>query len=584
LFFAPHSALWVHAFPEALIAEALSQSGHEVTYITCGRLYRRFCVPMSAHRLAVDSDDREKDRVCGTCVAHKQILEDAFGFRGADAADLVTVEDRERAAAILRTTPREALLELRIDGIPIGKLASYEFMLDHKKQSFDFTEREWDAYLVALENSLLTLFLAHRLVAEKRPDRLVVYNALYSVNRTFCEVAEAAGIPTYFLHAGGNLSNRLQALMLGRRHTVAFFEDLIGRWKSACGFRCPPEVMSIVTDHFLALFEGQHFLAYSPEKQNARLPVRERFGVPDAARLLVATLSSYDERIAGEAVGAFQPIGDILFPRQVDWIRETVDFVRSRPDLFLLIRVHPREFPNKREFVKSEHARLLEQLFQELPLNVKVNWPSDGVSLYDLAEEADLFLNAWSSVGKEMTLLGLPVLIYSPELLLYPADLNYVGDTRATYFRRIDEALAAGWNLERVRMAYRWYALEFKYALIDISESYEGERRPGSLASRAAARAWRLFDPYHAQHSDCRRRAPRLQEAEVIDDVVANARESVLGSSRRVLPDSVSQDEETAGLLRELGRIAAALGGSARAGSRSRRLSDRLAQISETHR
>jgi len=34
---APHAAIWVHAFPEALLAESLAKNGHEIIYVTCDR-------------------------------------------------------------------------------------------------------------------------------------------------------------------------------------------------------------------------------------------------------------------------------------------------------------------------------------------------------------------------------------------------------------------------------------------------------------------------------------------------------------------------------------------------------------------
>src|SRR5690606_6941171 len=95
-------------------------------------------------------------------------------------------------------------------------------------------------------------------------------------------------------------------------------------------------------------------------------------------------------------------------------------------DLFLIIRVHPREFPNKRDSLKSDHALELEQTLSELPENVRVNWPSDNISLYDLAQIMDVCLNSWSTAGKEMGTLGIPVVLYSADLVFYPADLNYL--------------------------------------------------------------------------------------------------------------------------------------------------------------
>ena len=78
----------------------------------------------------------------------------------------------------------------------------------------------------------------------------------------------------------------------------------------------------------------------------------------------------------------------------MDWIKFTVEWVSSRPDLFLIIRVHPREFPNKRESVTSEQAIALSKFFEHLPKNVAINWPSDSISLHDLIRITDVGLNA----------------------------------------------------------------------------------------------------------------------------------------------------------------------------------------------
>ena len=244
--------------------------------------------------------------------------------------------------------------------------------------------------------------------------------------------------------------------MVGRGNTFDYFGRLRGKWKELSARPCPEKLQKQITEHFIELFKGTHFLAYSSSRRKGGPSVRERYGVPVQPKLLVATLSSYDERLAGEAVNALDRPKALLFERQADWIAALIAFVRKRPDLFLLIRVHPREFPNKREGVKSDHARLLESILVDLPANARVNWPSDQVSLYNLAQEADLFLNAWSSVGKEMSLLGLPVVIYSSELVMYPADLNYLGEegSISDCFLRIDEALHSRWRWDRIRTMY----------------------------------------------------------------------------------------------------------------------------------
>ena len=398
------------------------------------------------------------------------------------------------------------------------------------------------------------------------------------MNRACCELAERQGIPAFFLHAGGNLANRLQTLMVGRGNAFDYFAHMRRKWNEFSDRPCPERIQKQITDHFIELFKGRHFLAYSSARKKDGSSARERYGIPPQSKLLVAALSSYDERFAGEVVDALRVPSASLFNRQVDWIVALIDYVRTRPDLFLLIRVHPREFPNKREGVKSEHAGLLEAAFVNLPINAQVNWPSDQVSLYDLAQEADLFLNAWSSVGKEMSLLGLPVVIYSSELVLYPPELNYLGETLTDYFLKIAEALRTNWSWDRVRTMYRWYALEFSYGLADISDGYPTLSGKRSLWTRILDRLWRIRDPYVTQRRDCRDRRP-LRAAAALTDTIVNARASLLDSTKNEWPIPPTEKAENESLRRETARLAAALGrGDGR--TTAPVLADRLASAS----
>jgi len=215
---------------------------------------------------------------------------------------------------------------------------------------------------------------------------------------------------------------------------------------------------------------------------------------------------------------------------------------------------------------------MLKVALSELPDNVKVNWPADNVSLYDLADVADAFTNAWSSAGKEMAWLGLPVVLYSRDLTLYPANLNYVGTTEVEYFQMIERALRDGWDPERIRKTYRWCAIEYKLAALDISDSFSnGGHR--SVLARAKSRLLRGLRLSQEQESDCRNRAPRLSCSGVINAILSGDVKSVLDLEMRAA--TVSETEETQCLKREVGRLANGLYGAVN-GYREHSLAGRL--------
>lgn len=562
LFFAPHSAIWQHAFPEALVAEALQQRGDEVVYVTCGERFRTYCVPMSAYGVRPDSPSAQKRAVCVRCNQSKMLIRKNLGLKGYDLADRLSSQDIETIAELVRGTTQDNFFTLQVDGINIGRMALYQMLLRHKKITLEFDQREWGEYLVDLENTLYSHFASRKILDSERPDRVVVYNGLYSVNRVCCRLAENRGIPAYFLHAGGNWSNRLQKLILARDNTYSFMKSIIRCWPDYRRRTCSRELLKILTDHFLVLFAANSIFVYSAAKGKGSANVRGRFGISSAQKILVAAMGSYDEEFAAETVEAKRPIENLIFPTQVSWLRALVGFVRQHPELFLIIRVHPREFPNRREAKKSEHAEMLESLFTTLPSNVAINWPADRISIYDLADEADVFLNSWSSVGKEMSVLGLPVVIYSADLPLYPAELNYLGTSEADYFHKIEQALREGWSIENSRKAFRWLAVEYDYALVDISDSYfelESEKR--NFISRAAGKLQRSIDPHYKERRDLKRRAPQLRSAALVEDTIEASSDSVLDRLKLDPESAPTLEEETGYIEAELRRLRLALYG-----------------------
>jgi hypothetical protein len=159
-----------------------------------------------------------------------------------------------------------------------------------------------------------------------------------------------------------------------------------------------------------------------------------------------------------------------------------------------------------------------------------------------------------------MSLLGIPTVIYSPDLVFYAEDLNYVGVTEEEYFRQVERAMADGWNIENSRRMFRWQALEDYYSRFDISDSFRrDENHKPPLPLRAVHRGLRMIDPLWREKQDCRRRAPRLRVGAQIDRLVTGAHDSVLDL---VSPDDftlVTDAVETASLRVELGRLMGAL-------------------------
>jgi hypothetical protein len=579
LVFAPHAAIWIHAFPEAVVVEALAKAGHEIIYVACDRQFADYCVAMSASGVPFGAGEAERRAVCDRCRVHAGLIGERFRFPMTELGAWLRPDDEAAIQEVVAGAQRGDPSATQFSGLPVGRFALYQMLVRRKRMGLDFSDEEWSEYQVQLAATVRAALALERIFAEHRPDRAIVYNGLYSINRVCGEIAERSGAPAYFLHAGGNLAHRLQTLMVGREHTFRFYPELLREWPRWREQPVSAPTARLVTDHFVELLRGRSSFVYSAVKRGAPFSMREHFGIPPAARILVATLGSYDEEFAAEMVGARVHSAPPMFPMQADWIRALCDFVAVREDLFLVVRVHPREFPNRRERVQSEHGRLLQQALAGLPKNARVNWPEERISLYDLAEEADVFLNSWSSVGKEMSLLGRPVVTYSPQLLFYPPDLNYAAHSRNEYFSLIDRALADGWSAERIRAVYRWLGVEYGHGLIDIADAYsEHETRVPMLPARAWRKVRRALDPLYMQRRDCSRRPARLAAGAQVARLVEEARATPLDVAN---PGAATAAEEDRAIRGEIGRLLEHL--YSNPSSRRGALHARLEEFSRAH-
>jgi len=560
LCFAPHAAIWVHAFPEALVIEALKQSGHEIVYVTCGGVFAKLCVSMGVYNVGIDASAEAKKAICGGCEKNAEIIRSEFGFSGPALATILTPEDRAWVKATLERTTQKNFLSLTDEGVELGRAALSHFLINNKKNNLQFSDADWRRYLTDLENTLLSYAACRKLFDNERPDRVLVYTSAYSVNFVCCEIARMRGIPHYYVAAAGNLSDRLQRLVLARGHAVDYQKNNIAHWPKYCNVPVSAEDVHYTADHVLELLSGSSPLVYSSPSRGLSSDLRSYFGVRPGQKVIAAMTSSHDEIFASQICGLWPTNARSAFPSVIEWIRALVAYVATRSDLFLIIRVHPREFPNRRDAIKSEHALMLQRELTSLPENVRVNWPTDKISLYDLACITDVGLNAWSSAGKELSLFGIPVVSYAPDFLIYPENLNYSATNPTDYFVQIESALCDGWSVEIARRAFRWFTLEYGRAMLDLSESvFFNETRQRSFFERAVRRGLRAIAPQYSQQSDCRRRAMTLRQREMIDALVTSGKISVLDLIDPGQVSGATLEEETKALRRAFQRIAGAL-------------------------
>lgn len=489
LFFTPHAALWPHTAPEAYLARALAECGHKIHYLTCGKALT-YCAPMTARRLAPGCTPEESARICSDCEAGANAIARVYRFPVDALARYLNAEDFAKFDAMAVDAAAAKSLDTEYLGVKVGRVALYEFTLAHKKMSTELNELQWREYRVYLANALRTLQGFARYLENNRPDSILTFSPQYSNINSCMQYAISQDVKVLFIESGTNLAHRLGTMRVWDWKVHKLVNPALIYWDRSEVNPVTPASAAKVTGHFEQLLSGQHFAVFSAPYAGSS-GIRQRWHVKPEQKILLMTLSSYDEAYAALLIDGFpyKKVFSDVFRTQAEWVKATLDWVATRPDLFLVIRVHPRDFPNKRETFRSEQSFMLEDMLEHVPANAHVNWPAEGVSLYELLEDTDAILTGWSVTAMEALVLGIPVVTYDANLPSYPLDIQYTGRSEAEYYANIGRALADGWRVENAINGFRWLAYNFVTCTVTVAEDFgEFELGPQSPLRRIWSR------------------------------------------------------------------------------------------------
>ena len=224
--------------------------------------------------------------------------------------------------------------------------------------------------------------------------------------------------------------------------------------------------------------------------------VRKKLGLDDRPVVLLAT------NVLGDSL----TLGRQVFSRSMaEWIERTVRFFADREDVQLVIRVHPGEtLTHGTSMVDVIQAEL-----DEIPGHIRLVKPEEKVNTYDLLELADLGLVYTTTVGLEMAMRGIPVIV-AGQTHYRSRGFTYDPDTWENYFDVLQgllDGLKAG-RLTQVQVQKAWryaylfffeFPRPFPWHLLDLKEDIQDKPIAYVLSEEGQARYGETFNALTGQ-------------------------------------------------------------------------------------
>jgi hypothetical protein len=434
---------------ESALAAALTFRGSEVHALLCDGSMTA-CAECEAslypslERFAQYGPSRD---LCRDCMWPAERVYRQLGITVHKYSDWLTAEDRAEARRIAEGVTVSDVREFTFDGLALGEHAYAGALRFFATGSLDDEPQAVPIVRRYLESALLTAFATRRLLRSIQFTSTVVTHGIYVPWGIIAEVSrqEKVHVSTW------NVAYRKRRFIFS--HDDTYHHTLLTEpkehWENLqLTAAQETELMNYLRSRREGLFDWIVF--HRPNRQEPE-EIGRQVGL-DRGKPVIGLLTnvSWDAQLHYPANA---------FPSMLEWLVQTCEYFATRPDLQLLIRVHPAEisgFPVSRQPILAE----LRKRIPRLAPNIHVVPPESGLSTYGLMSLCNAAIIYGTKMGVELSSVGIPVIV-AGEAWVRNKGITYDASSREEYFTILNQLpLAEGLGPVQLARARR-YAYHF---------------------------------------------------------------------------------------------------------------------------
>lgn len=389
---------------ETILAAALRARGAEPVVLSCGgALPACEFNPLGCHSpdpgpYALPGGPRARRAMCDGCGAAVRAAFAPLDVPVLQLTEFARNEELDAAQALIGKVSFADYRGFEYRGVAVGEHAYSSMLRATLRGTLEPDERtawQFRRYLLA---GILYVNQLERLIEQHRPERMVAVHGVYMVHGTICDVARRHGIPVVVW----GFPYRQGTVWLS--HGDSYHRTLVTEPTSLWEDRALSAEESTELDAYLDSKRGggRDYVSYHPNPEEDAGRIIEELQL-DPSRPVVTLYTNviWDAQIYYDCN---------VFANMFEWVYATIEHLAARPEVQLVIRIHPAEvkggMPTRQPILPELMAR-----FPVLPANVRIVPPESDVSSYTLAEMSAATLIYGTKMGLEIALRGVPVVV-----------------------------------------------------------------------------------------------------------------------------------------------------------------------------
>jgi hypothetical protein len=412
---------------ESAVAAALTFRGAEVHALLCDGVMTACAECEASLYTSVDRfiEHGPQRDLCQDCTWPAERVYEELGLKVHRYGDWLSREDRLEARRLAAAHPFNEIRSLTIDGLGVGEHAhagALRYFATGALEGEPGAEAVLRRYL---ESALLTAFATRRLFRGVGFTATVLTHGIYVPWGIVGEVARQEGVHV----STWNVAYRKRRFIFSHDDTYhhTLMTEPRHHWEHT---PLSPAQDRELTKYLASRREGLFdWIVFHRARRQDPDDIARRIGL-DPAKPAIGLLTNvtWDAQLHYPANA---------FPNIVEWLVQTVRYFSTRPDLQLLVRVHPAEisgFPPSRQPILEE----LRKQVPELTSNIIVVPPDSDMSTYALMSLCNAAIIYGTKMGVELTSIGLPVIV-AGEAWIRNKGLTHDASSPAEYFRILEK-------------------------------------------------------------------------------------------------------------------------------------------------
>ena len=306
--------------------------------------------------------------------------------------------DYQKIDELLASVSVENIHDYKIGVVPIGEHAKAGTLRYFARGTIPKTEHATNVYKRYFKASLLTYFMINNFLDEEKIDVAVFHHGIYVPQGILTDTFKSRNVRV----VNWNVAYRENCFIFSHNNTyhhTLMHEDKRNWEELQWSDTLEDKITTYLEDRRRGTQDWTSFVGdpvFNKEKIIASLGC-------DAKRPQVLCLSNviWDAQLH---------YPENAFKDMIEWVNVTIEYFVERPDLDLIIRIHPAEIRGSVPTRQPLEFEILKK-FPKLPKNIFLVKPENNISTYSLAEISNCALIYGTKMGVELAARSLPVIV-----------------------------------------------------------------------------------------------------------------------------------------------------------------------------